>query len=228
MKSIIGTFGIFFCMGGILSGTPVSLKDQLVQTLQEMLPPVEATQELEVILDQKALEAVTSPGEVQNVQILPGLRKFKGQWSSNGTITPLSGSIQRTLEIPVLNTGLSKDQIIEPQHIRMEKISANSLNRSTILDPNALIGQSIKMGSVIPLRPVMAYQVQAPILVKKGALVSISFKTDTMELNTQGQALENGGLGEVIRVTNPQTKNVIQGTIDGPNSMVILAPDPKN
>ena len=40
-------------------------------------------------------------------------------------------------------------------------------------------------------------------------------------LSAQGKALENGGLGDTVRVMNIQSKSVVQGTVTGPETVSI-------
>lgn len=40
-------------------------------------------------------------------------------------------------------------------------------------------------------------------------------------LSAKGKALENGGLGDTVRVMNTQSKSVVQGTVTGPETVSI-------
>ena len=56
---------------------------------------------------------------------------------------------------------------------------------------------------------------EAPTLVRRGALVTMEIKTPMMRLTARGKALDNGTLGETVRIRNIQSKRVIQGTVVG-------------
>ena len=62
-------------------------------------------------------------------------------------------------------------------------------------------------------------------MVAKGKLITLSFRKGGILLSAQGKALENGGLGDTVRVMNTQSKSVVQGTVTGPETVVVDAVD---
>ena len=58
-------------------------------------------------------------------------------------------------------------------------------------------------------------------MVTKGKTVTLSFVKGGSMLSAQGKSLENGGLGDTVRVLNTQSKSVVQGTVAGPETIVI-------
>jgi flagella basal body P-ring formation protein FlgA len=64
-------------------------------------------------------------------------------------------------------------------------------------------------------RPLTERDVGAPYLVKVSAPVDVTWKSDGLELAMSGRALDNGGLGDDIRVLNPATSRTIHGKVVG-------------
>jgi flagella basal body P-ring formation protein FlgA len=64
-----------------------------------------------------------------------------------------------------------------------------------------------------PGDPFRLRDLQSPLLVKKGSLVTMILNTPMMQLTSQGKALENGALGDVIKVQNPRSGKTILGTV---------------
>ena len=58
--------------------------------------------------------------------------------------------------------------------------------------------------------PLTEKMIENPIIVKKGQMVKIEYKSEFLSLSTSGKALENGRRGEALKVKNLDTdKNVI-------------------
>jgi flagella basal body P-ring formation protein FlgA len=60
--------------------------------------------------------------------------------------------------------------------------------------------------------------------VTKGNLVTIEMRNAGMSLSTQGKALEEGSLGDVIRVTNISSNKIIEAKVNGTNRVDVTNP----
>lgn len=58
-----------------------------------------------------------------------------------------------------------------------------------------------------------------PTIVKRNAIVQMAFSQGAMTINAEGRALDQGGLGDRIRVMNLSSKRVVTATISGPDSV---------
>ena len=54
----------------------------------------------------------------------------------------------------------------------------------------------------------------------------MSYRTAAMVLTTPGRALDDGALGEVIRVLNSQTKVVVDATVSGGGQVSVAIASP--
>ncbi|MEN2428622.1 flagellar basal body P-ring formation chaperone FlgA [Chromobacterium vaccinii] len=68
-------------------------------------------------------------------------------------------------------------------------------------------------------QPLRRRQLQAPLLVKRGAEARIVARQDGVEVNAAGEALDNGHQGETIRVRNLSSGKVIRGRV-GPGGEI--------
>ena len=69
-----------------------------------------------------------------------------------------------------------------------------------------------------------AQQIRRPLLVAKGDMVTIKLKRPGMELSAKGRAIEDGSKGDTIRVTNSQSKNIIETVVLGAHLVTVEAP----
>jgi flagella basal body P-ring formation protein FlgA len=72
-----------------------------------------------------------------------------------------------------------------------------------------------------PGEPVRASEVQRPVVVPKGGLVTLVLTTSGMQLTARGRALEDGGEGDAIRVANAQSHTLVEGIVSGAGRVTI-------
>ena len=122
------------------------------------------------------------------------------------------GRLFLTREVPVLNRRLLAGEVINEKDIKWIKVRASRLQSNIILSELDLIGHTprrrIRSGY-----PIQTSAVQRPILVAKRSLVTIGLRTPNMFLTATGKALENGADGDVIKISNSQSKTVIEAEV---------------
>lgn len=130
------------------------------------------------------------------------------------------GRLFATVEVPVLNRRVLAGEVISAKDIRWLKLRASRMQTNTVTSDGELVGHTPKRG----LRagyPVLASAVRRPILVPKGSLVTMLLRTPQMLLTAQGKALENGSDGDVIRISNSQSKTVIEAEVIGDGKVAV-------
>lgn len=132
----------------------------------------------------------------------------------------VSGRVFSVARIPVLSHSMGRGDVIGERDIEWVEARAENVRRDIVTDPRQLIGQEprfqLRQGA-----PVRVAELQRPVLVPRNSTVTVSLKTPYMTLTTQGRATEDGGKGDVIHVTNLQTKRVVEAVVDGPGTVVV-------
>ena len=137
----------------------------------------------------------------------------------------VQGRVHQVAEVPVLKVRYGSGQIIREADLDWIEVGTDRLTADIITDAAALIGQATKR----PLAAgtlVRGNDVQRPVLVGKGALVTMSLSTPHMSLTTTGRALDAGGIGEAIQVTNVQSNKTVLATVIGPNQVAVIGNRP--
>lgn len=133
------------------------------------------------------------------------------------------GSLYDVLSVPVLARPMQRGEVIRERDIEMVDLAKNVVPRNAVLDRSRIVGQAprrlLRAGM-----PVNAGDVQAPVVVTKGSLVTIMLRTDRMLLTAQGKALEDGAQGETIRVLNTRSRTTIEGTVAAPGRIAVAFP----
>ena len=129
----------------------------------------------------------------------------------------VSGRVDAVTEIPVLSRRILRGDNITKRDIRWIKVRSISLQRDAIIDHADLIGMTAKR-TIAANHPVRTSEIRRPLMVEKGSSVTIELTTKLMRLTTKGRALEQGSRGDIIRISNSQTKTVIEAEITGPGT----------
>lgn len=69
--------------------------------------------------------------------------------------------------------------------------------------------------SLYPGRPVLAAEIGPPTLVRRNDIVMMAFSLNGLQLQTEGRALGDGGLGERVRIMNLDSRRTVWGVIAG-------------
>lgn len=134
----------------------------------------------------------------------------------------ISGSVHNLVSIPVVTRRLRRGDVIREDDIAWLNQRESKSKRDVIMDETLLIGKASKR-SIAPNTAIKSSYVRRPLLIAKGGLVTIQLKTGLMRLTTQGQALEEGSLGDTVRIKNKQSKRIIEGKVIGAGEVQVLA-----
>ncbi len=88
-------------------------------------------------------------------------------------------------------------------------------------DPGPAIGQETRI-ALYAGRPLRAGDFGAAASVERNQVVPLLYQTASLDILTEGRALERGGTGDVIRVMNISSRNTVWGEI-GANGQVRVA-----
>jgi flagella basal body P-ring formation protein FlgA len=132
----------------------------------------------------------------------------------------VTGSVYEVLDVPVLTRSVRRGETIRARDLEFLKQRRKSVQRNTIIDINRIVGKTprryLQTG-----KPLRMADLQMPVLVAKGKLVTLSLKNRHMQITAQGKALEDGAQGDVVRVTNTRSRQTVQGVVVGPNQVTI-------
>jgi flagella basal body P-ring formation protein FlgA len=149
------------------------------------------------------------------------LDRASGRFSALLTITavgnapielPLNGIAYETIDIPVSASTTMRDKVLQPEDIAWQRVRTQSLAAGVATTYDQVLGRETRR-VLRPGEPFRLRDLQRPILVKKGGLVTMILSTPMMSLTAQGKALEDGALGDVIKIQNPRSGKTILGTV---------------
>ncbi len=177
---------------------------------------------IEVLLDNRAL-AVALPTHVHDqVAVLAAdfdraaMRVAATVAIAAGTAHEVrlnvTGRVTRKIEVPVLVQQLRPGSVISAGDVAWMELREDRLNRDHARDIEALIGQEPRR-VIRPDQPISLRDLREPLMVKRGAQVAMVLETGTMTLTAKGRALEDGAIGDVIRVANDTSSRIVAAEV---------------
>ncbi len=165
------------------------------------------------------LTADESNIRVTDMQILTQAQRFHAKLSSTdnpNNILTVSGRLSPLVTVPVLALQRNAGEVIEEADLEYIEVEQSSLGSKAITNPEFIVGKKAKqlIASRTILRPTM---LAAPVLVRKGSSVMMQYVTGQMTITNQVRALEDGAMGDTIRVMNTQSNRSLDGIVAGPD-----------
>lgn len=132
----------------------------------------------------------------------------------------ISGRAWRMVEVPVLSERLNPGSEIQEHHLSWQRMRADKVRRQTVTDAGELLGMSPKR-TVAPNRPIRSNDLQRPVMIDKGDVVTMVFRAGGLTLTASGRAVESGGRNGVIRVLNERSRLTVEARIVAPGQVVV-------
>jgi flagella basal body P-ring formation protein FlgA len=138
---------------------------------------------------------------------------------------PVAGRAVALIEVPVLNRRLATGEIIRKDDIDWAVLRSEQVGRQAIGDPARLIGQEVRR--VVPAgQTLRAADLRTPLAVTKNAVVTMMLQTPRMQLTSKGKSMEDGSIGDTVRIMNTQSKTVIEGVVTSINTVQVTSTAP--
>lgn len=114
--------------------------------------------------------------------------------------------------MPVASRPLLKGSVITAQDVQLAKLNGTTVGRDSVENLGDIVGRSltkdIGQGEMFK-----AAAVVVPPVIAAGSRVTIVYRQNRLEVTASGVALENGGLGQDIKVRNDSSKRVVIGKV---------------
>jgi len=113
-----------------------------------------------------------------------------------------------------------------------EEISPSALDVVEVTNPNLAgdyarsaeeVTGMITSRTLLPGRTILVSSLRVPYLVKRGANVRLTFGIGNMVISASGSPLQNGSVGDVIRVRNIDSGLSVSGTVMADGTVQVMA-----
>ncbi len=141
-----------------------------------------------------------------------------------GTALPLRHAAphpppQDRQSVLVLTESLRRGTVLGPAHLKRADMTATT-PETRILTPEQAIGRRLKQ-DLGAGRPLLARHLEHDWLVQQNDPVTITTTVGAIRIDASGVALEQGQLGQAIRVINPSSGRTIHAIVTGANKVAL-------
>lgn len=152
---------------------------------------------------------------VQDIVIDTRTSRFSGKLVAEGKpAIPFRGRYGSMQLVPVLSEAMQRGQTVRESNYVMKPVLAHRVRGgSTITAPEQLVGRTLKR-NIQPGQPLRLHDLDSPAVVKASGEVEMVYNNGGIMLIDRGFAMEEGALGEVIRVKNAKSGSVVRARID--------------
>lgn len=136
----------------------------------------------------------------------------------------LRGLLVETMPVTVLNRSLARGDTVAAEDLRVERQPRQRFGSGqTVVDPKDVVGlqarRALRAGQAVAPAEFMR-----PMVVSRGEIVTVLFRTSALRITGRGQALQPGAVGDLVSVLNPQSKRTLHGVVAGPGLVEISPP----
>ncbi|HZT50560.1 MAG TPA: flagellar basal body P-ring formation chaperone FlgA [Stellaceae bacterium] len=135
----------------------------------------------------------------------------------------ITGRLVYRIAVPVLTRALAPGATIGADDVETVTMRRDHIGPDVATDATQLLGRTPRR-QLSAGTPVRLADVQRPILVHKGDLVTMVLDTGTMQLTAQGKALDDGARDALVRVANTKSSRVVDAAVTGPGTVAASLP----
>jgi len=138
----------------------------------------------------------------------------------------VTGRVLRMVELPVLARPVVPGEVIAKSDVDTIAVRADRMNETYFTDAADLIGKTPRR-AIRPGEPIRPSDVQVPIVIHKGDLVTLILRTPSLMLTARAKALEDGAQGAAIRLANTQSGRTLDAVVTGPGTASVSLTVPR-
>lgn len=118
-------------------------------------------------------------------------------------------------QVVVAAAQLAPGQLLQPQLLKLERLESEKVTRAHLIDVGGLEGHEV-LRAIRAGEPIRSSDIRPATLVKKGELVNLSMGAPgSFMITVKLEALQDGRLGEQIRMRNPESGRTLTGVVTG-------------
>lgn len=132
----------------------------------------------------------------------------------------ISGHLVETTEVVVPLRAIARGETLTAADVIVERRPREGQGGELIAEMKGAVDKVARRALMAGM-PLRNGDVQREEIVGRGDLVTIVYEAPGLLLTMRGRAGEAGAKGDVVSVTNPQSKRVLQGTVSGPGRITV-------
>lgn len=136
-----------------------------------------------------------------------------------------TGTAIETVQTALVTRNVDRGEILKASDIVTERRPKSEAGNDLALRDRSIGMQARK--AIRAGQPIRGADLAKPDLVTRDQSVTLIYNAPGIYLTVRGKAVDGGTEGDVVTVTNLQSKRTVQGTVVGPGQVMIAAPSPR-
>jgi flagella basal body P-ring formation protein FlgA len=158
------------------------------------------------------LDPPPAAGVVLELRYQPTSRTLDGRVSDGESSRAIRGRIRLLAEIPTLTRTIERGELIGDADLTAMEVDLLDL-RPGVLRTEETVEGRLARRSLPPGRPILARDVKAVPAVERKAVVTLVAVTGLVRVEAKAKALEEGALGQTVRVQNLDSRKIVTGVV---------------
>ena len=115
---------------------------------------------------------------------------------------------------------IARGEVIREDDLAWIKFRVGRLTRDTVMDLEAIVGMTPRR-ALSPDKPIPGSDIQRPVVIAKNSIVIMTLRVANMIISAQGRAMDDGAMGDTIRVMNTHSQRIIDAEVSGPDAVIV-------
>lgn len=142
------------------------------------------------------------------------------QAEAAAALASAQSAAEELVVVPVLLRRVRSGEMIQATDIGFQNIAPSDLPSGVVLDAASMVGMTARR-LIAPQQPVAAQDIRTPTVVSRGTTVTMMLTSGALQLTARGRAIDDGSLGDTIRVINTDSNRTVQVLVAGPNLVMV-------
>lgn len=128
------------------------------------------------------------------------------------------------LDLPVPKMTLYPGDVIGDDNLVERAFVARTVARSTVFEDRQGVVGKVAKRTLLPGQPILISAVRDPYLVTQGKVALVVFEANGLTITSMAMPLQNGGLGDMVSLRNPDSGTIIKGMVASDGTIRLAVP----
>lgn len=133
----------------------------------------------------------------------------------------VTGRFDNMQEVPVVKFRITPGTIVKEEDIAWQKMPSGRLAHETVLNAEDIIGKT-PIRALVAGRPIKTADLRTPPVVIRQSNVHMHYKNKNIVIEALGQALEDGAVGDKIRLRNISSGVNLEGIVTAVGQVQVI------
>jgi flagella basal body P-ring formation protein FlgA len=184
----------------------------------------------EVVLDNEQLKILLPSGRpgtlsIEQLSYAPNRDRFSAMIVAPANDpaaerVKIQGRVIHMTEVAVPARAIQTGEIIRARDLQIVRLRTDQVGKANLAEAGQLVGRSARR-PLAANQPVRASDLVMPTVITRNAMITVKVASDRMSLSMQAKALDDGAIGDTVRVQNTRSNRIIQGVVTAAGEVTV-------